>query len=728
MIPWKAYWTTVGAVIAATIYGLTLWFTPLTTPKLVWLGDLVAVLLCAVVMMLAPTVIESAEMFRGSTDWQRRRMWFGTSLAAVAFTAWTVAAVHAGPEPVSVSIAGAGLLLLSLVVYAAARGLEWLLAARPGPQFRHRSLLVGPAGGGQRREPVRRGPDGELVAALVRAGLPWLRVLGHTSLPNESGQVFNVVHPSKEAISEYIARARAQAKREGRDSRGNAGVLSSIGEDTSEQIAIALSEITGRPILSEFVRVTKKPNAGHLSVTVLKKDLMNRVIPYVDPVDAVTGRPAVTSGSEPVKIGYGIDDVEHGLRMDRHGRLIGMSRAGKSALLHIAFAHYTRAEDTILWVGGRQKVYDLVAGWLEPYEDTGVKPPLDWVVNGQEDTLAMMVAAMNVARWRMAQPMKSRKWRKLLVVIDEFSYVATDATTLVEFDGQMVTGSYLAASLTRAAAGAEVYLICASQHSTNNDFGAYGTSILQNFRWSIAMECTDFAEIGRLGGNYKLPVPKNAGEFWLFRADAEPLNLKAAYIQSADPTADQLVDVKLTDVALSRSVFNRPGLTESEGLAGAGQAYAERPILVDGDYMAYIRAVDGITGDTPDVAVPDAGTPATRPVAGGGGAAQLGYDALDALLTSSAPAVSTPAAPAATHVPRTRRLAELLTEAGPDGLSIAAAVEALRADGDDASAASVGAELSRMRKNGRAERVEDGLYTAPNTGANQHPTPAVVGG
>ena len=71
---------------------------------------------------------------------------------------------------------------------------------------------------------------------------------------------------------------------------------------------------------------------------------------------------------------------------------------------------------------GVAKLYDTLAGWLEPYRDTGRPIPIDWVASGRMDSMAMLVRAMDVARWRQNQPMSARAaFKTIIVQLDEAS-------------------------------------------------------------------------------------------------------------------------------------------------------------------------------------------------------------------------------------------------------------------------------------------------------------------
>ncbi|WP_346266111.1 hypothetical protein, partial [Glycomyces rutgersensis] len=334
-------------------------------------------------------------------------------------------------------MAGA-LAALATIVYWSARGLEYRLVKLVAPSYVRAEVdqddLLG------RREKV-------VAAALRQAGLGFVRVLpGCEPLRSNAGWQFRVRTQSK-------ARLRGDER---------TGAQIELTPKHAEAVAIALAEITGRDVESSWVRFRKERQAGTYSVTITNRDLMAEVIPFVDD-------PTPTSITEPALVGIEIDGREHRERLDQHGRKIGSSTSGKSSLINLEFAHATRCTDALVWVAGVQKLYDLVGPWLEPYLNTGLRPPFNWVANGQTDTLTMMAAAMSLARWRQRQPMNQRRWRKIVVYLDEFSFVAQSRQKIL-FDGEWVDASWLASAMLRGAASGNVHIHLATQRSTIDHF------------------------------------------------------------------------------------------------------------------------------------------------------------------------------------------------------------------------------------------------------------------
>jgi hypothetical protein len=671
-ITWKTFWTVGATVLALSMAALAV-TDVLWTP----LAVVIAAVLAVVVLLLSHVIVDACEMWRETEDWQRRRVWLWTSAAGGAYAAWTITAALLPLTWLHGLIMVAALGILSVSVYWAAVGMEWRLrsvAPPRRPDAEDDEALLGPY-------------EKVLAAALRRASLGFVRVLpGCDPLRSNAGSQF---------------RARTQSKAQ--LARGErAGAQTELTPKHMEALAIALAEITGRDVESGWVRYRKEPQAGTYSITITNRDVMAEVIPYVDD-------PTPTSITEPALVGVEIDGREHRERLDQHSRAVGGSTSGKSSLFQCELAHATRCEDAIVWVGGVQKLYDLVAGWVEPYHGRDMRSPLDWIAHGQTDTLSMMASGMSVARWRQRQPLHLRKWRTILLYLDEFSFVA-QSSQKIWFQGEWWTASRLASGLLRGAASGNVFVHFGSQRSTTDHYGDQGGDVVANIGVNYAFRSKDFAEVGRLTNDYKLPVPKSSGECYRF-SDADPIHLKAPYIQTNDPSKPRLHNgVTLAEIAWSRRHLIQGGLTEAEGLTAAGPAYAARHQIVNDRFMTYLTHGD----DTEMPEDPDAQGEV--------------YDSVRSQLTALAeqhgldlsrndPQPSTPS--------EQRRpdaiLALLKHSRAEEGLS-AAQIAATLKDAGDATAEPgvIAPTLSRMHNQGKIARVAPGRYTALSH--HDHPT------
>lgn len=413
-----------------------------------------------------------------------------------------------------------------------------------------------------------------MSAALASAGLGWLVMVSSEPIRDAErlfGVSFLVRVPASRLASEGASKAV-------------------IPPDAAEPIAIALSEQLGVALESRFVGVRKQPAAGLYSITTVIEDVMGRLYPYHDPrIQRQISRPAVC--------GYGIDTKPVLLLLAQHGQHIGKTRSGKTSLIHTLLAFMTACagneidlDNCVIWICGTEKLYDLVAAWLEIYLGTDFDPPFDWVARGPEDTLAMLIALMNVARYRQAVPMSQRRWPTIICILDEASFALKNKTVQDIYDGQPVTMSDMGGNIGQGAGSANCFLHYATQRDTNDQLGDRGGDIAAQTGFTTAFKISDQATIGRLMGDYRLAMPRQKGEFWLNGGGEEgeegPQLVKAPYIQEVDPTKRRLHDgVTIADVSWSRRHFRRP-LDEGSARA-AGPHYARRYRRVTPEFLAY---------------------------------------------------------------------------------------------------------------------------------------------
>jgi hypothetical protein len=666
VIEWKLCWTLTGTLVSLSL-------AVLTVAGVLWVSLTVVITgaLAVAAGLLGLVIVEVCEMWRPAESWQRKRVAGGTAAAVLSFAAWTITTVLVPTTALNLVIMAAALGILAVAVFWSARAVEFRLRKLDPPA--HVRVETDP-------DELLGHREKTVAAAFRAAGLGFVRVLpGCEPLRAGAGWQFRVRTLSKA----QLARGERTA------------VQTELTANHMEALAIALAEITGRDVESAWVRRRKERQAGTFSVTITNRDLMAEVIPYVDD-------PTPTSITEPALVGIEIDGREHRERLDQHARTSGSSTSGKSSLINLELAHATRCTDALIWVGGVQKLYDLVGPWIEPYHNRGLRSPLNWIANGQTDTLTMMAAAMSIARWRQSRPMNERQWRKIIVYLDEFSFTAQDPQRIL-FNGQWVDASWLISALLRGAASGNVQIRMATQRATLDHFGDKGGDVITNISVNNAFRSKDWAEIGRMTNDYKLSVPNWPGEYYLL-SSGDPLNLKAPYIQTTDPSKPRLHGgPTIAEVSWARRHLVGPDLTETEGLAAAGAAYTNRLKLVDDRMMAYLthggEAASEETGGEHDE-VRDS----IR--------AQLMEQAAAAGLT----VFNEDAQPSEPDRRRPEAILALLDRSRadhPEGMAAAQIAAALKAAGDtSAEAAVLAPTLSRMHNQGKIARVSSGRYAA----------------
>lgn len=547
-ISWKLFWSVLGAVLALSIAGLS---------ALVGLPLLVVVPVCAVAVGVsvaaARVVVHRGEMFQDIALTAREQIvrWIGA--AAGAYAVWVVAFV------LKPSLWIVWLLVLAAVgalVYGIAHMHEYLLTkvVRPSPTQIEAA----------RQENQREMDNAEKVflKALKRVGLDWLTLLpGWKQIGGDKpfGVTFRVKRP---------------AERE-----------TALTPEHADRIANALGEELGAELETDWVGIEKVRAAGTYEVTVVTEDVMARIYPYVDD-------PTPTSIREPANVGYRLSTDPYMLSLRQHGMVVGQSTYGKSAWINTLIAHILRCPDAVLWIAGVEKLYDLVAGWIEVYQDTGIKLPIDWIANGQEDVVRMLIGGMSGARWRQRQPMNQRRWPTVITILDEASFALENRIEKQIYQGMPRTAADMVAVKAKGSASGDFFEIVASQRDTIDNFGDKGGDVLANMGYVAGFRTRDQNGLGRLMNNYKLTMPRHRGQLWLDAGEGElPVQLKGPYIQSVDPTKPKLHNgPTVADIAWARRSIEHD---LDAGTAAAvdeatGGAYSRRHRYMDAELMQYL--------------------------------------------------------------------------------------------------------------------------------------------
>lgn len=435
---------------------------------------------------------------------------------------------------------------------------------------------------------------------LEESGLDWVEMISYEPILDGDrmfGAMFTVRVPVSRLISEGAEKAKIPAS-------------------AAEPIAIALGAKLDVPLESRFVSIRKQPAAGVYVITVVTEDVMARLYVYRDPNER-------KSFKAPALCGYGIDTRPIHLRLDQHGQHIGKSRAGKSSLIHVLLGYMTLCagngdnRDCIVIVAGTEKVYDLVGSWIEPYLGTDEPLPFGLIARGPEDTLSALIMLMTIARYRQSVPMHLRNWPSIVLILDEASFALRNKAVVGEWDGQEVTMSDVAGMIGQGAGSGDCFVHYATQRDTNDQLGDKGGDLSAQTGFTTLFRIKDNASVGRLMGDYLLPMPKNAGECWLDDGDHDPQLNKAPYIQEVDPTKKRLHEgATLSDIAWARRRFPRE--LDAGSAQAAGEFWANRYTRATPALMAYVSGSTLVSEAGPTMAgsyatTAQPGAPVTKP-------------------------------------------------------------------------------------------------------------------
>jgi hypothetical protein len=672
IISWKLFWAILGAVLAISLAGLAVLFD---------LSPLVVIPVTAgavgTAVFSARVIVHRTEMFEDIrlSAQQSIVRWIG--LATAVYAVWVVAFTL---KPSFWFVLLVALTAISGLVYWVARMHEYLLTkiVKPSPKTDTKE--------GARK--MRDLDDTEKMfrAALKRIQLGWLQVLGWEPVGGDKpfGVKFTVKKPA-ERKDPFTSEHADQ-------------IANSIGEVLREGGAGKVE------LATDWVAIEKVRAAGTYEVTVVTEDVMGRIYPYVDD-------PTPASIRQPALAGYRLDGTPYYLSLRQHGMVVGQSTFGKSAWLNALIAYILRCPDAVLWIAGVEKLYDLVAGWIEVYTNTGIRLPIDWIANGQEDVVKMLVGGMAGARWRQKQPMAQRRWPTVITILDEASFALENRRVTRPYQGIERTAADMVSVQSKGAASGDFFEILASQRDTIDNFGDQGGNVLANMGYVAGFRTRDQNGLGRLMNDYKLPMPRHKGELWLDAGEGElAAHLKGPYIQSIDPTKPRLHDgATVADIAWARRAIehNMDAGTAAAVDEATGGAYSRRHTLMDDKLMQYLTQGVELKPQT-SAAQQEGYDLVMREMAALGIAS--GSDGLGALPAGESPAAGTVATMVG-RKPLRERTVEVVQEIG-GRVTREQIVNALRESGDTPDDQVVTNALTKAVKDGLLERPERGVYIA----------------
>jgi hypothetical protein len=458
-----------------------------------------------------------------------------------------------------------------------------------------------------------------------------------------------------------------------------------------ERLAGAAQEELGRPIKKRWVRIQETEYPGQVRATIALEDI------FAKPLKYPLNNEMLPRGSH-ITIGTQVHGEPVTLNPYQHIVICGATQSGKTSLVNVVIGELLRLPGRVQ-LGGCEKVYDIAGQWLDPHLGTDNDLPLDWVVQGQGDTLKMLANAMLEARWRQNLDHHDRVGiDPLWVVLEEAPATLNNRSMTVTVDGHEYFASELAAHNTRTTTSSEVFFVFLAQEYDNNMFGDAAASIKANSNAVIIMRSRSSDERSRAFGRGGAAMPHlhHSGEFYILDA-ADPYAGKAPYIQEADPRKPRLHDgPTLAEVSTARSKLVAE---RSQGrTAPPSPDYAERPKRMTDDYRKYLQAkrslpTSGATGN-PAITAADPASQVDAAIA----AMEAELDQRDARRLHVVDAE--PKQPG----PR-QQIADLVLEAGRE-MTRKEILAAL----DEVSESSIDNHLSELVKQGKLCRPASGVY------------------
>lgn len=507
------------------------------------------------------------------SDSARRWMAYAITFAVLVHCVWIVWAIA---DPADWKNHTYRLLALAVAEWVVAKGWEYRLTQLlppPPPPVPEPSTevevfeptLV------ENDKPHLQTADQLMQSILLRGGWPHVLITTVSTLPNDhEGCTFEAraltAQTASELTGEDVTKVRPLQ----------------LGDE--EDLATAVEECMNVAMETRWVRIQSTPRPNRVRVTVALEDILSKAHPY--PLN----NEMLPRGSH-LEIGAQIHGEPVMLNPYQHGIICGATRSGKTSLVNVVIAELTRLPGEV-WLCGAEKVYDIAGQWLDPHLGTERPLPLDWVVEGQKDTLAMLAEGFGEARWRQNLPHADRNnLDPLWIVIEEAPRVLRDRRTRITFEDTEYSTSGFVGHFTRSTNSASVHLILLAQEYDNPMFGDDAASIKENSGYTIIMRSKSGDERSRAFGRGGAALPNlyKSGEFYI-QDGSDPYAAKSRYIQETDSRLSKLHDgATLTDVSLARSALVTA--RSSGRRAPRAEMYNSRPQVMTLEYHNYLRTV-----------------------------------------------------------------------------------------------------------------------------------------
>lgn len=570
------------------------------------------------------------------------------------------------------------------------------------------------------------GDDLAMVGAALLAGIgrSHYRVTTAEELPGGIGATWVVKRQSKLALAAQALReARRQAVQEGRDPATvpppKIEELPALTRKDAEDLGLAYEELTGEKVLHDGVDITSNDRVGEVTITVTVREIGTRALPYTALGDDPRDPDVMVIGAD--RRGRDVT-----IKPRQHIKIIGATGSGKSAVETVIIVEgIVRGH---VDVAGAEKVLDLTEDLVDGLGD--VDMPIR-VVEGMSDTLRMIAAKLDLARYRLSLPKAQRagllpNW----LVITESSRVLTDRTRTVHWNGRDWYADELIGHFGRSTLGAQVYLVLSSQDGLVELWGREAGSLHNNTGVTIMVRSRNADERRRMLGDeyYGLPNLRQPGEAYV-SDNAPPVYVKTLYPQETGADKPRLHDgPTVADIGRVRARQAREFTREE--LAAQGEWYRNLPRRMTDEYREYLRgAAARPANSTGDDSTSD---PQARLLAEARAkVAQWTGQARTALPAPPPLPAEESVVQAVVELPPLRtRIVELVEQAGRLGRKEVLA--ALLAEGYETSQQSVDNALSaHARPAGRLTRDKHaaGVYLPAHTSlTSPTPTPVSAGG
>lgn len=359
--------------------------------------------------------------------------------------------------------------------------------------------------------------------------------------------------------------------------------VASFGPASATAVAIAFGEKAKTPIPRGWVEIEPTEFYGRYNIIVLSRDVMADVIVWYDD-------PTPTLMDNPALISYYKDGTENRMSLRGNGLIVAMSQAGKTNIIMLMLLeHYLRCLDVVVWVAGKRKQGETFLPLLAAYAGTDFPIPIDFIVNGQKDTVSLLICALHIVDYRNSLPDRSGL-KTIKIIIDEYADVVEDKSVLGYYKGEWLDAATCVRRLNRVGKSVFVEADIATHRDTNSMLGTDGGDLRSGTDYTIALRTNEAASLHRLYDDYSLEPLVYQGELYAARTAVRPRRSKAPYIREVGkPNAPKTDGPTVTEAGWSRRhLVAERQLTPAEQHA-AGPFYLARHTHMTPELEHYLR-------------------------------------------------------------------------------------------------------------------------------------------
>jgi hypothetical protein len=352
------------------------------------------------------------------------------------------------------------------------------------------------------------------------------------------------------------------------------------------------AKASGDPLMGDLAKKLEQAAAALLTaddrlkrgaISVEAGEYANEIIVHVNTVDVFATDLTLPNDhtprtiKDPIELGRYIDMavMEVTFPRDFHMTIVGATGSGKSVLLNNLIHGITRCTDALVWMSATDKGLPIVAPWLTPYANEGVKYPLlDWASISIPESARMLLMLYKTADLRSRKPRGGKSkidispsTPAVVGIFEEAPGLLRDPRKYPTHNSKSMTASELLHEVTRLGRSEAVYAVTLAQYGTGEMLGADGPKMKVNFGARAGLRTGSSRENPYVFPDDNIPLHRlvNPGEVYLSTRITKRPKLGRGFALEDD----------MVTVSAREHARYRPTL-EADIAAGLGKDYTER--------------------------------------------------------------------------------------------------------------------------------------------------------